>query len=106
MNSANTKSKTQQMPDGLFKRCPGYKDNFDTLCQAVRNEDVCLAACIDKATGKDVSVVCAVMREANGDYILIPLAKLFDGNPYEEIDPPGKEKENGEVKAKPVPTPG
>ena len=98
-----SKTKTPK-PNGLFKRCPGYKDNFETLCKAVQNDDVCLSACTDKATGKDVAVVCAVMRD-KGDYILIPLAKLFTGNPYEEVNPPGEEKENVEVKTEPVHTP-
>lgn len=92
----------QPKTDGLFKRCPGYKTNFDTLCGAIKNEDVCIAACTDKATGKEVAVICAVMRKVGGDYVLIPMAKMFDGNPYEEVNPPGKEEEHGKSKAESV----
>jgi len=102
MSSASTKTKTPKMPDGLLKRCPGYKLNFQTLCKAVENDDVCLMACVDKATGKDVAVICAVSEEGNLK-IMIPLAKMFDGNPYDELIPPGEE--GNEVKAKSVRTP-
>jgi hypothetical protein len=65
----------------------GYEDNFNTLCRAVRNDDVALMECTDTATGKPVITICAVQR--NGDTMqFVPFAKLFDGNPYEELTPP------------------
>jgi len=63
----------------------GYRDNFDTLCRAVKNGDIALMDCTDKQTGKPVAVVCAVQREDNGDCSFVPIAKMFDGNPYEEV---------------------
>lgn len=65
----------------------GYQANFDTLRKAFRNGDVCLMECTDSTTGKPVVAICAVER-IEGDYAMKPLAKMFDGNPYEELNPP------------------
>lgn len=65
----------------------GYKANFETLQKAVRNGDVCLMECTLQATGKPVFVICAVHKDET-DFVMTPLAKLFDGNPYEEVLPP------------------
>lgn len=67
---------------------PGYKANFETLQRASENGDLALMECTDKVTGKPVMVICAVGRDDDGQYVFSPLAKMFDGNPYEEIDPP------------------
>ncbi len=69
----------------------GYRDNFETLCRAIRNNDACIVECTDAVTGKPVMVICAV--EENGDiFEMKPFAKLFDGNPYEELIPPTMEE--------------
>ena len=66
-----------------------YRNNFNTLQQAFENGDVCLMECTDKQTGEMVPTICAV--ELHGDeYVMVPFAKLFTGNPYEELDPPGE----------------
>lgn len=65
----------------------GYKFNLRTLILAAKNDDLCLLECKDKATGKTVIVVCAVSDEPDGEYF-IPLAKMFDDNPYAELVPP------------------
>ena len=65
-----------------------YRENFETLIAAVDNGDVCIVECTEITTGKTVIVVCATQQEDNGDISLVPLAKMFDGNPYEEIRPP------------------
>jgi len=70
---------------GLFKKCPGYQHNFETLKRAFANGDVCLMECKDKATGKEVAVVCGVQRSGDGMIDMVPMAKLFDGNPYEQL---------------------
>ena len=67
---------------------PGHKANFETLQQAMAGGDVCIASCLDNMTQTSVAVVCAVTVHPNGDRTLVPLAKLFDGNPYEELTPP------------------
>jgi hypothetical protein len=66
----------------------GYKTNFQTLLDAARNGDLALLDCQDKKTGLPVRVIVALNRESNGDVTFAPLAKLFDGNPYEELNPP------------------
>ena len=43
--------------------------------------------CTDAVTGKPVIAICAV-NTVNGEYEFSPLAKMFDGNPYEELNPP------------------
>lgn len=64
----------------------GHKNNFQTLQKAFDNNDVALMECTD-ATGKPVYVICAT-HEADGAIVFTPLAKLFDGNPYDELNPP------------------
>lgn len=65
----------------------GYKHNFSVLQRACHNDDLALMECTDKETGKKVVVICAVHMD-NGEYVFTPLAKMFDGNPYEELNPP------------------
>ena len=65
----------------------GYKTNFATLKRAFAHGDVALMECTDTATGKPVITICAV-NTINGEYEFTPLAKMFDGNPYEELSPP------------------
>jgi hypothetical protein len=66
----------------------GHMTNFDTLCRAVRRGDVCVTELVDKNTRQPVNVVCAVNRGRDGSCEMVPVAKLFDGNPYDELDPP------------------
>lgn len=63
------------------------KANFETLRRACEAEDLALVSCRDKATGKTVAVLC-VMQECDDEIIMTPLARLFDGNPYDELEPP------------------
>lgn len=65
----------------------GHKANFETLKKAFKNKAVALMECTDAETGKPVITVCAV-NIVNGEYEFIPLAKMFDGNPFEELLPP------------------
>lgn len=62
--------------------------NFETLLDAVNEGLVALISCIDKETQKPVAVICAVNNHEGGDVSFVPLAKLFDGNPYDEVEPP------------------
>lgn len=70
-----------------------YRANFETMLRAFENGDVALLECTDKATGKTVIALVAVQHEDNGDFAMVPLAKMFDGNPYEELEPPKTETE-------------
>jgi len=65
----------------------GYKANLDTIIRAAKNGDLCLMECTDKATGKGVIALCAAGRDGN-EIVMAPLAKLFDANPYDELNPP------------------
>jgi hypothetical protein len=65
----------------------GYQTNFDTISKAAKSGRLALMECVDAATGKPVITVCAVNR-VEGEFEFVPLAKMFDGNPYEELVPP------------------
>lgn len=68
-----------------------YKSNFETLVKAAKNGDLCLMECTDKITGKIVNTVCICMitfLDNQEQYTFLPVAKMFDSNPYEELNPP------------------
>jgi hypothetical protein len=65
----------------------GYQSNLETIIKAAKNGDLALVECTDKVTGNTVIAVCAISY-VDGEYIISPLAKMFDGNPYEELNPP------------------
>lgn len=65
----------------------GHKHNFGMLVKAVKNGDVCLVECKDVKTGVPVITIC-VVHEVDDEFQLAPIAKLFDGDPYEELIPP------------------
>ncbi len=69
---------------------PADIDNFRTLQRAVTDGNCLLMECQDILTRQPVSVVCAVNRHADHSVSLVPLARLFDGNPYELLHPPGQ----------------
>lgn len=68
----------------------GHKANFQTLLKAVDNDDVCLMACIDKETGETIPVICAMQYSGDEKEPIefVPIARMFLGNPYEEVEPP------------------
>jgi hypothetical protein len=65
--------------------------NFDTLRQAFLNSDAALMECQLAATGEPVTVVCAANRQEDGNVEFAPFAMLFNGNPYEMLNPPNPE---------------
>ncbi len=67
---------------------PGYRINFQTLQNACKAGSLALLDCRDKATGLPVRVIVAVNDEPDGGCSFVPLARMFDGNPYDELDPP------------------
>ncbi len=64
----------------------GYKRNFQTVLTAASTAHLGIVECTDKATKKPVIVICAFGRQGT-EITMTPLAKLFDGNPYKELDP-------------------
>lgn len=66
----------------------GHRRNLDTIRRAARNGDLGLMECTDTATGQPVMVLVAKWLDSDGQVNLVPLGKMFDGNPYEEVIPP------------------
>jgi len=76
----------------------GYQTNFQTLVEAIKDGNVCLVECKEAATGDPVMVICAINKYNDlsvfqPQYEMVPLAKLFNGNPYKELMPPEIEGE-------------
>ena len=69
----------------------GHKANFETLQAAFDNGDVALMECQLAATGEPVAVLCAANRLPDGEVEFAPFAMLFNGNPYELLNPPNSE---------------
>jgi hypothetical protein len=67
---------------------PSHKANFNTMLLAAKHGDLALLDCTATATGEPVAVICMVQRGADDDFSLIPVARMFDGNPYDEVTPP------------------
>ena len=68
-----------------------HKANFNTVVRAVQSGNAVLMECQLVSTGKPVPVICAVNHLANGEIEFVPLAVLFDCNPYLAVDPPRPE---------------
>lgn len=66
------------------------KVNFETLKRAFQRGDVALMECFDKQEGQTVAVICAVEQGETVGFV--PFAKFFNGNPYEQLVPPGEEQ--------------
>lgn len=65
-----------------------YKHNFHQLLKAAEHHHLALMECKEKKTGKLVYTLCAVQTDGGESYQFVPVAKLFDGDPYEELEPP------------------
>ena len=61
----------------------GHQKNLNTIVRAAKNGHLVLIECTDVKTGQPVFTLGAYDGQA-----LIPLAKMFDSNPYEELIPP------------------
>lgn len=66
----------------------GYKHNFEMLCKAIKYKDAALIECQDAVTKEPVIVIAAMQQNNDGTITAVPFAKMFDGNPYEELIPP------------------
>jgi hypothetical protein len=69
----------------------GHKQNFNILIDAVQNGDVALMECQLAATKETVAVICAANRLPNGEIQFVPFCMMFNGNPYEMVNPPKAE---------------
>jgi hypothetical protein len=66
----------------------GHKAHFETLLRAAGAGDLALMDCTQRKSGLPVPVLCAANRFDDGSIAFVPLAMLFDDNPYELVDPP------------------
>lgn len=64
------------------------RDRFTRLISAASAQQLCLTACKDIRTGKPADVIC-IAQEINGTHAFIPIARLFRGDPYNEVTLPG-----------------
>lgn len=62
-------------------------DNLKTIRVAAMQKHLSVVRCKDKL-GKEAFVVAAAFVNEEGEYRMVPLAKMFDDDPYEELDPP------------------
>jgi hypothetical protein len=67
---------------------PGHRANFETLLLAAKSGDLALLDCRERTTGTPLPVLCAANRYGDDSVEFVPLAMLFNDNPYEVIDPP------------------
>ena len=67
--------------------CQKLSTNFDTLRLAFRAGRVAMLECRERSTGNVVALVVGLNREPNGDTSFVPLARMLEGNPYEQYDP-------------------
>ena len=63
----------------------GHKTNLSTILQAARDGNLGLIECQDAETGEPVVVLAAFSRQDDGEVVVTPMARLFDGNPYEQL---------------------
>lgn len=64
------------------------KMTFGAIIDAASEYRLCLVQSADRKTGKTVYVLCETFQE-NGVVHTNPLGKLFSGNPFNEVTPPG-----------------
>lgn len=66
------------------------KHNIQTLCDAVRKDRICIVSTIDAKHSQPAMLICAVNHSPEDAlaYELVPLALLFDGDPYSRFVPP------------------
>ena len=67
---------------------PGHRTNFDTLRRAALSNDLALMDCRHRDTGEPIAVLCAANRLSRGEIDFVPLAMLFNNNPYDFLVPP------------------
>lgn len=66
-----------------------HQHNFAELVRAISQGDVGLVECRDATTNEPVAVICIFQRDENNRSITsLPVAKMFESNPYEQLIPP------------------
>lgn len=68
---------------------PSYTaTNFQTLARAGHDGNLVLMSAIRNSDQANVSLICAVAEQLNGDVIFTPFAEMIEGNPFELYTPP------------------
>lgn len=62
--------------------------NFRNMVKAAKADRLALLECAEVGTGKPVATIVFVNRERSGDFEFVPVARMFDGNPFEQLIPP------------------
>lgn len=86
------KSKKKQEPRQENQIQVGDGPNLDTLELAASEDAVMLVRAKEKATGEYRTLLCAINRAENGDFLPTPLAVMIWGNPFELFDDPMTEE--------------
>jgi hypothetical protein len=76
------------------------KKAFENIVRALANQALVMVSCTDRKTGEDVTCLCAAVARTEhpttaADLKFLPLARLFQGNPREEIFIPNEEAPAG-----------
>ena len=69
----------------------GHRTNLETITRAAKNADLAVLECQDRLTRAPVPVLVAIHQDDEGQFVFTPLARMFIGNPYEELLGPGEE---------------
>jgi Family of unknown function (DUF6117) len=67
-----------------------YRHNFRNMLRAASDGRLALLECRDRQA-QAVTYVVVMVSDVQGDdgsFDLVPVARLFDANPYDELDPP------------------
>lgn len=76
------------MSSRSFKPSKKVQYTLATIGDAARDHRLCVTTCEDRKTGKKVHVLCETYIE-DGVTQYNPVARLFSGNPFNEVTPPG-----------------
>lgn len=66
------------------------KHNLQTIERAARQGRLSVLRVQERSTGKYVTILTAISDTDTKELDIVPLARLFDGNPYDEFIPPPK----------------
>lgn len=63
------------------------KQNFNTLCNAVKYDRISLMECKRKKDDEVVNLVCVINHEGK-EIVMLPVAEMMIGDPFEDYYPP------------------
>lgn len=64
-----------------------HKEAAMDIMHGCDKDELCLVECKSRMTGEMVTVLCAHFEKGDG-MAITPLAKMFDGDPHDEVEPP------------------